>query len=199
MTFALSPPSPPRRIRFAEVTQIKRDTTDVRSRLVHFTCSPANHKLYEYVRKPPSAQELLSTTDDHGIPDKVYQEVYYSKEADAPDHAMEYAGTLFRIRGGAGLSALDEWDEEGRPPVSGFLQRKKGPFQLPRVVGIEGWEYSQCPPSHRKIRSWLLDNPIQTRTGERKGTRTSQVNYGMSTGCWVVKCYLDRGAHSSMV
>ena len=97
VTFAPSPPSSPRRIHFAHVTQIKRDTTYAHSQLTHYTSTPASHKLYEYAQKPPSVQELALTAGDHGIPDKVYQEVYYSKEADAPDHAKEYAGISFQI------------------------------------------------------------------------------------------------------
>jgi hypothetical protein len=180
VTFAPSPPPSPRRIRFAEVTQIKRDATNIRSKLTNYTSTPANHKLYEYARKPPSVQELVSTAEENGIPSKVYQEVYYSKEADAPDHAKEYAGILFRIHGGTGLSALEEWDGEEKSPTSGLDKRKKGPLWLPRIVGIGGWEYNGCPPSCRETRSWLLDNPIQAELGERKAVWASQVTLRMS-------------------
>lgn len=182
MTFAPTPPSPPRRIRFAEVTQIKRNATNFSSRLTNYTCTPENHKLYEYAQKSPSVQELVSTTEDHGIPYKVYQEAYYSKEADAPDHAKEYGGVLFRTRGGTGLSALDEWDWADKTLVSGLLERKEDPFQLPKIVGIEGWEYNQCPPSRREVRNWLSEDPIQTKPVQRKGTWASQVNHWMSAG-----------------
>ena len=199
VTFAPLPPSSPRRVRFAEVTQITRDITKVRCGLTNYTCAPANRRLYEYASKPPSVQGLVSTTDDHGIPDKVYQEVHYSREADAPDSAKEYAGVLFRIRGGTGLSALDEWDGEDNNSVPGLYKRKKGPFRLPKVIGTKGWEYSQCPPSRKKIRSWLLEDPMQTKAAERKGTRASQVGFWMSTGCSVVYHFLDRGTYSSVV
>jgi DNA polymerase zeta len=177
VTFAPSPPSSPRRVRFAEVTQIKRDTGDVRSGPTNYTRTLANHELYEYVQKPPSVQELVSTMDDHGIPNKVYQEVYYSKEADAPDQAREYGGILFRICGGTGISALGEWDGEDKTSMSGLLQPKTDPFQLPKIVGIEGWEYNQYPPSGREIRNWLLKDPTQTTTGDRRSTWASQVIY----------------------
>jgi hypothetical protein len=185
VTFAPSPPSFPHHIRFAEVTQIKRDTANIRSRLTHYTSTPANHKLYEYVPKPPSVQELVATTDDHGIPSKVYREVYYSKEADASDYAKEYAGRLFRIRGGTGLSTLDEWDGEDKSPIPGLPKRQKGPLRLPRIVGIGGWEYNKCPPSRREIQSWLIENPIPTETVKRKATWASQVDYRLSNGCYV--------------
>lgn len=178
VTFAPSPPSSPRRIRFAEVTQIKRDIRNFRSRLTNYTSTPANHRLFEYTPEPPSAQGLVSTTDDYGIPSEVYQEVYYSKEVDAPDHAKEYAGILFRIQSGTGLSALEEWDEEDG---TRSIKRKKDPLRLPRLVGIEGWEYSKCPPSSREIQRWLLSNPAQTETGRRKTTWASQVSYYVST------------------
>lgn len=164
-------------MRFANVMQIKRDTTGIRPQLTHYTNTPASHELYEYAQKPPLAQELVLTTDDHDIPDKIYQDVYYSKEADAPDHAKEYAGILFRIPGGTGLSTLEEWDGEGQTPVPGLLKRKPGPLLLPTVVGMEGWEYSQCPPSRREVRSWLVANPAPTEAGGRKATWASQVNH----------------------
>ena len=177
VTFAPSPPSSPLRIQFAHVTQIQRDTTDIGSRLTQYASTPANHGLYEYAQKPPLVQELVSTADGHGIPNKVYQEVYYSKEADAPDHTKEYAGILFRIRGGTGLSALDEWSGKDSAPISGLLKLKKGPSRLPRIIGIGGWEYSRCPPSRREIRSWLTKNPTPTEMGKKKAMWASQVSH----------------------
>lgn len=177
MTFAPSPPSSPRRIHFANVTQIKQDATNIRSGLTHYTNTPANHRLYQYGQKPPSSQNLVSTADDYGIPNKVYQEVYYSKEADASDNAKEYAGILYRIRGGTGLSTLEEWDKEDKTLMPGPLKRKKGPLRLPRIIGIGGWEYNRSPPSCGEIRRWSIENPIPTETAKRKVTWASQVNY----------------------
>ena len=190
VTFAPSPPSSPRRIRFAEVTQIRGDATNIRSLLTHCTNTPANHKLYEYALKPPSVQELVSTTDDHGIPNKVYQEVYYSKEADAPDHAKEYAGILFRIRGGTGLSTLEDWDRGDKTPITELPKQKKGPIRLARVIGIEGWEYIRAPPSRREVQDWLIENPIPTETVKRKAKWASQVNYQFLIGCHARPCSL---------
>lgn len=180
VTFALSPPSPPHPIRFAEITQIKRDLAHSYSRITYYTSTPANHKLYEYALKPPSVRELVATTGDCGIPDKVYQEVYYSKEADAPDNPKEYAGILFRIRGGTGLSVLERWEAEDAPPVSGLFKQEKVPLRLPRIVGIEGWEYNRCPPSRREIQNWLVENPAPTERAKRKTTCASQVNWRSS-------------------
>jgi len=174
VTFAPSTPSSPLHIRFAHVTQIQQATIDTHPRLTHYTSTPANRKLYEYAQKPPSAHELVSTTEDNKIPNKVYQEVYYSKETDAPDQAKEYAGILFRVRGGTGLSALEEWDGEDKTQTPG---RKNGPLQLPRIVGIGGWEYNQCPPSRREVRSWLVENPVPVETGKGKAMWASQVNH----------------------
>ena len=174
VTFAPSPPSSPRHIRFAHVTQIRQDTTDIHPRLTHYTCTPANRKHYEFAPKPPSAQELASTTEGHEIPDKVYQEVYYSREADAPDHAKEYAGILFRVHGGTGLSALEEWGGEGKTPI---LRRKSDPLRLPRIVGIGGWDYNRCPPSRREVRSWLVENPVPAEARKGKTVWTSQVGH----------------------
>lgn len=177
VTFALSPPSPPHPTRFAEVTQIKRDLAHIYSRITHFTSTPENHKLYEYALKPPSVRELVVTMSDCGIPDKIYQEVYYSKEADAPDNPKEYAGILFRIRGGTGLSVLESWEAEDGSLVSGLLKQQKAPLRLPRIVGIEGWEYNQCPPSRRGVQSWLVENPVPTERAKRKTACASQVNW----------------------
>jgi len=197
VTFAPLPPSSPRRVRFAEVTQIKRDTNNIRSRSTYYTSTPANHKQYEYARKPPSVQGLVAATDDHGIPNKVYQEVYYSKEIDAPDQAKEYAGILFRIRGGTGLSALDDWDGEDKTPIPG-LRRKKGPLGLPRIIGIDGWEYNRCPPSRRGIRCWLTENPIPTESA-RKTLWASQVKLSILYRCCTAHDNSDRRTYPSLV
>lgn len=176
VTFAPSPPSSPIRIRFAEVTQIKRDTSNTRLRLFNYTSTPANHKSYGYAQKPPSAQELVSTADCHGIPDTVYQGVFYSKETDAPDHAKEYAGILFRIHSGTGLSVLEEWEGGENTPVSRPRQQMKGPLRLSRIVGIGGWEYHRRPPSLREVRRWLPENQTPAEIRMRRATWASQVN-----------------------
>jgi len=178
VTFAPSPPSSPRHIRFAYVTQIQQGATDKPPRVTHHASTPTNRKLYEYAQKPPPAQELVSTTEDHEIPNKVYQEVYYSKETDAPDHAKEYAGISFRVRGGTGLSALEEWNGEDKTPVPG---RTNGSLRLPGIVGIGGWEYNRCPPSRREVRNWLVDNPVPAKTGKGKAMWASQVGHQCPT------------------
>jgi hypothetical protein len=199
VTFVLSPPSSPHPIHFAKVTQIKQGLTHIYSRITHYTSTPANHKLYEYAPKPPTVRELVATTGDCGIPDKVYQEVYYSKEADAPDNSKEYAGILFRIRGGTGLSALERWEAEEGPSISGLLKQQKVPLRLPRIVGVEGWEYNRYSPSRREIRSWLVDNPVPTERARRKTTYASQVNWRRSKTRYTPYRNADRRAYPSLV
>jgi len=83
---------------------------------------------YIYAHIPPSASELLLTVDDFGIPSKVYQSPYYSNESDAPEHSKEYAGLLFIIQRGRGLSTLKDWD--GGSGISSSWKRQPCTAQL---------------------------------------------------------------------
>lgn len=61
---------------------------------------------FEYVHAPPRLTELISTLELYSIPAKIYQVPYYSIESDAPERPREYAGLVYDLRGGVGISYL---------------------------------------------------------------------------------------------
>ncbi|EKM61040.1 uncharacterized protein PHACADRAFT_204189 [Phanerochaete carnosa HHB-10118-sp] len=99
--------------------------------------TPSRTSSHEYRLPPPTTSELLATLDACGVPAKVYQDPFYSNEEDAPEHAREYAGLVYNLKGGTGISALEEW--AGHEPSSGLRKLDN--------TGVYGWEYASVPPS----------------------------------------------------
>ncbi|TFK89962.1 hypothetical protein K466DRAFT_574493 [Polyporus arcularius HHB13444] len=105
---------------------------------------------YVYRSQPPTAAELVGSTDQYGIPSKVYRNPYYSKESDAPERPREYAGLVFHLKGGDGITDLEEWKpDESAPSVRG------SPSCALERTGVDGWEYASAPPSVKQVRKWL--------------------------------------------
>lgn len=84
----------------------------------------------------------------YGIPSKVYQNPYYSIESDAPERPREYAGLVFHLKGGIGVSVLEDFQ-------SGVVSEPSTSGQVLSGVGVHGWEYASLPPSVREVRKWL--------------------------------------------
>ncbi|OCH96164.1 hypothetical protein OBBRIDRAFT_816122 [Obba rivulosa] len=127
------------------------------------SCRP-NANGYLYKLPPPSATELLGSIESYGLPSKIYQAPYYSKENDAPEHSREYAGLVFHLKGGNGLATLDEWktgSDDFNVPLNAYSFGSGG--QLDRS-SVYGWEYAGLPPSARQMRLWLNDHPSEWQT-----------------------------------
>ena len=126
---------------------------------------------YLYRIQPPTAAELLGSTDQYGIPSKVYRDPYYSKEIDAPEKPREFAGLVFHLKGGDGIANLEEWKTEeimtsvrGAPPCA------------PDRTGVGGWEYASTPPSVREVRKWLKEERGRLNARPARKKDTSQVS-----------------------
>ncbi|TFK57299.1 hypothetical protein OE88DRAFT_1671186 [Heliocybe sulcata] len=117
-----------------------------------FSTIATKTRAYVYSRPPPSTSMLMFSLDDYRIPAKIYRNPYYSKEDDVPEHAREYAGLVYHLKGGDGLGDLEEWHSESsseRPIAlnSGIVKTDR--------TRVDGWEYAGCPPSHREVQKWL--------------------------------------------
>ncbi|KNZ79546.1 DNA polymerase zeta catalytic subunit [Termitomyces sp. J132] len=117
-----------------------------------------NMKCYEYSSAPPSLSILRDTMDDHELPAKIYQPPHYSSSLDIPERPKEYAGLVYRLKGGHGITHLDPWDDDG-DAFDLFLLSSHG---------IGGWEYSSSPPSNKEIRRWLVEDEGATRNNNSK-------------------------------
>lgn len=130
------------------------------------TLSPAGKTTsFIYAAKPPTAVELVATTDHYNVPGKIYQAPYYSNESDAPERPREYAGLVFDLKGGTGIANLEEWKSEEGPGLD--MRSMGGPS------GVCGWEYASLPPGLSEVRKWLKENKAVTL---QKKERSSQVS-----------------------
>ena len=112
---------------------------------------------FVYAIAPPPASELLSNLDSLGLPSKVYQDPHYSKAEDVPERPWEFAGLVYRLKKGDGLSVLEEWEPStSQPLVKGASAENRNMFEDRfDKTGVGGWEYASAPPSAREVRRWL--------------------------------------------
>ncbi len=129
---------------------------------------------FVYAIIPPLASELLSSSESLGLPSKIYQDPHYSREKDVPERPWEFAGLLYRLKKGDGLSALEEWE----PSSITTSLAKDAPAEDRNVfqdrfdrTGIGGWEYASTPPSVREVRRWLTST-TQARVREKPQARS---------------------------
>jgi len=113
---------------------------------------------FVYAIAPPPASELLSSLESHGLPSKIYQDPHYSKAEDVPERPWEFAGLVYRLKKGDGLSVLEEWEPSSaiEPLQKDALSEDRNVFEdrFDRT-GVGGWEYASAPPSVREVRGWL--------------------------------------------
>jgi len=95
--------------------------------------------------------ELKDQLQKLELPSKVYQVPYYSKDSDIPETSKEYAGLTYRLKGGQGVSWLEDWSTDQFPTsVSKSFENIE-----PDRIGIGGWEYAGHPPSVKEVRRSL--------------------------------------------
>lgn len=143
---------------------------------------------FVYVYPPPTTSELLSTIEAYGLPKKIYRDPFYSNPGDVPYRPREYAGLVYHLKGDANrLSTLEGWQTNTLDPLS--------TGDKPRIISPGGWEFSGCPPSRRRIKVWLKDNP--PTVGKRAKMR-SQVSFSRNCLYAILDLFysLDRRAHS---
>ncbi|KAF8078614.1 hypothetical protein FPV67DRAFT_1465830 [Lyophyllum atratum] len=144
-----SSPSPftgPVQLPTAAVVKLLRE-----SYAVH-TIKAINMNRYEYAVPPPSAVNLRNSLDDYDVPRKIYRPPHYSLISDVPERPKEYAGLLFRLKGGEGITHLDIWDDSVQSTV-------QSEWLSPLLsTGIGGWEYASSPPSVKEVKRWLAVN-----------------------------------------
>ncbi|KAJ3734863.1 hypothetical protein DFJ43DRAFT_1130593 [Lentinula guzmanii] len=113
--------------------------------------TPSN-RTYLYSNPPPSTTELLSTIEEFGLKSRIYRAPYYSDEKDAPLKPREYAGLVYHLKGGDGITHLNDWVSESSSEET-RISTFSGDVQVNMKVG--GWEYAGTPPSANETRKWL--------------------------------------------
>ncbi|KAF9481424.1 hypothetical protein BDN70DRAFT_831218 [Pholiota conissans] len=155
---------------------------------IYEACKTRSSNSYAYSVQPPPPKELIAELTYVGLPSKLYQAPFYSRDEDIPDSAKEYAGLMYHLKGGQGIATLDDWST-GESKHEGEGQRHWCPSVMLDASGVGGWEYASHPPSIREIRTTLhlLDKQIIPRT-HNKGVAKSQIEgptqhhkYGLKT------------------
>ena len=121
------------------------------------TCKTVNTNRYIYSLQPPTVSELRDQLQALGLPSKIYQPPYYSKDSDIPESTKEYAGLTYRLKGGQGIAWLEEWSTHPFADKNPSMQNNtKLDTKLElSPLGVGGWEYASHPPGMTEIRQFL--------------------------------------------
>ncbi|PPQ64274.1 hypothetical protein CVT24_008412 [Panaeolus cyanescens] len=157
--------SPAAVIEHDETTRVSRPNphiTAVRSILpstAYKLCKTTSGNRYEYGPLPPTKSDLRDSLQTYNLPQRVYQQVFYSRDFDVPDRAKTYAGLSYRLKGGQGIAHLEEWDSTCNPdPFFTSMVSRLDP------CGVGGWEYAHSPPSRREVQQFCNGMHIKSRT-----------------------------------
>lgn len=111
----------------------------------------------------PSANEVVSTLQDHGRPSVVYQKPHYSDENDVPERPRQYAGREFRLESDT-LHYLPEFDSSASIPAM-FGEQYFTSFDREHQASIDQkmresctarvWELAAVPPSRSEVIEWF--------------------------------------------
>lgn len=132
------------------------------------TCKATNTNRSIYSVSPPSVSDLKESFESLGLPSKTYQAPYYSKDADIPEMAKEYAGLTYRLKGGQGIATLSEW------VVNGEVGQNSTSIRQFDTTGIGGWEYASHPPSVLEVRRSAATG--QSTAGAKRKLRSQVSN-----------------------
>lgn len=123
---------------------------------------------------PPTASNISSTMKDHGLPDVVYQDAYYSSENDVPPRPVEFAGREFRLKSNT-VPFLPEFNPTGTasPQAVGESSAKRGltDAQRRRICTFRSWEIGAPPPTYDEVENWWEEKQRRTKAREEAKER----------------------------
>ncbi|KAM3071522.1 DNA polymerase zeta [Clarireedia jacksonii] len=145
---------------------------------------------------PPSANSVLATLSDFNLPSVLYQDPYYSNEADVPERPREWAGREFKL-GSTTLPFLPHFDPMGisnatydsKTIVLHDRTKEEELNQMrQQTCSLRSWKFAESPPSYAEVQSWaykesreamssekLLATPRPVRKSRKKG-KLSQID-----------------------
>ncbi|KAG5221892.1 DNA polymerase zeta [Salix suchowensis] len=102
----------------------------------------AADKCFIYAHPPPTNNHLLRTLQEYNVPSRIYRDPHYSHSEDTPTRHREYAGLVYRLKGGNGLDTLTNW----QTLTNAIHEVEIAPGKTFDPSGIGGWEYAGFPP-----------------------------------------------------
>ncbi|KAK4174986.1 putative DNA polymerase zeta catalytic subunit [Triangularia setosa] len=132
-------------------------------------------------RPPPTAQEVLSTMQNYGLPDVIYQAAFYSQDKDVPPRPREYAGKSYRLVSNT-LPYLPDFDTKGESPATYGVKPEQGPDlaemefsykRQQRECTLRSWEIAAPPPTFQEVGQWWDDKQGKRSASSEKPKSTS--------------------------
>lgn len=123
----------------------------------------ADADVFVFGQSPPSFEDVERTV----APSVIYQDAYYSNEADVPERPREYAGQEFRLESTT-LPFLPEFDKTGvvsNSKTAGIDKAKQELIDHRRrqQCSLRNWEIMRPPPTWDEVQSWLDDETPPVR------------------------------------
>lgn len=142
------------------------------------TIRTVNLNRYTYAQAPPTTSDLIGSLGENKIASKLYRAPYYAKDSDVPEKSREYAGLVYHIKGGTGITNLEEWKSDlDFKQVELPIESKVSPI----FEDIVGWEYAGYPPGAKQVRAWLTSEKGMLYLKDRLIKSHSQVCHSCQT------------------
>ncbi|KAL6836217.1 hypothetical protein J3E69DRAFT_320847 [Trichoderma sp. SZMC 28015] len=119
-----------------------------------------------YAIPPPSAADV-TWNSEHGLPEVIYQDAFYSNEKDLSLRRREYAGKEFQLISDT-LPFLPEfdptgnssqvWSQNAETGLSQKVRMRHEDQRLKKLCSWRSWEVAQPPPSYEEVAGWLIQN-----------------------------------------
>jgi DNA polymerase zeta len=141
--------------------------------------------LLAFGEPPPSSLEILSTMQDFNLPSAIYQDAFFSNEADVPARPREWAGREFKL-GSSTVPYLADFDPTassdatfGRKQASlpDKLKEEREHDRRRRACGLRSWQIAEVPPSFSEVNEWLRD--VQASNSATAAAKSVAVHSGV--------------------
>ncbi|ETS03581.1 hypothetical protein M419DRAFT_34423 [Trichoderma reesei RUT C-30] len=134
-----------------------------------------------YALPPPSVADVTCQSE-RGCPEVLYQDAFYSNEADVPLRRREYAGREFHLISNT-LPFLPSFDPTGNSAPAWMshdsdtsLSREADMWQneqrLKEHCSWRGWEIVGFPPSYDEVARWMVQNATDMKRAKPRLIRS---------------------------
>jgi DNA polymerase zeta len=132
---------------------------------------------------PPSCKSVISTMQQHNLPQVIYQDAFYSNEIDVPQRAREWAGREFKLES-LSVPFLPEFDPTGTSVATfgekaGIVPDKhkedRSHGRRRRACSLQSWQIAEPPPTSAEVKKWLRNEQAEKRAHAVKYRRSRPI------------------------